>query len=189
MGFAPSKLDSSLFIWQGQNESVIILLYVDDLVIANADLEDVSHVKSQLVASFKMKDQGDLHYFLRIEVIHTLEGILINQRHYVLSMLFKFGMTDCKSVSTPLDRNVKIRQGSAPTCDATRFWNIVKILIYLTITRLDLIYPVDLVSQFMSQPMVEHLQCAQRPRYVSGTRLLYQNGVSKELFGTQMPIG
>ena len=41
-----------------------------------------------------MKDLGDLHYFLGIEVIHTPEGILFSQHHNVLSMLFKFGMTD-----------------------------------------------------------------------------------------------
>ena len=45
------------------------------------------------MASFDMKDLRDLHYFLEIEVIHTPKGILISQRHYVLSMLFKFGMT------------------------------------------------------------------------------------------------
>ena len=59
-----------------------------------------------------MKDLGDLHYFLGIEVIRTPEGILISQRHYVLSMLFKFGMADCKSISTPLDRTVKLRPDS-----------------------------------------------------------------------------
>ena len=66
-------------------------------------------MKLQLAASFDMKDQGDLHYFLGIEVIRTPEGILISQRHYVLRMLFKFGMADCKSVSTPLDRTVKLK--------------------------------------------------------------------------------
>ena len=87
---------------------VSILLYVDDLVITGVDLGEIDRVKLQLAASFDMKDLGDLHYFLGIEVICTPEGILINQRHYVLSMLFKFGMTDCKSVSTPLDRTVKL---------------------------------------------------------------------------------
>ena len=97
------------------------MLYVDDLVIANADQEEIDHVKSHLAASFDMKDLGDLHYFLGIEVIRTPEGILISQRNYVLSMLFKFGMTDCKYVATPLDRNVKFRPESGTTCDPKRF--------------------------------------------------------------------
>ena len=82
-----------------------------------------------------MKDLGDLHYFLGIEVIHTPEGILISQRHYVLSMLdFKFGMVDCKSISTPLDRTVKLRPDTGKVCDPRRFRQIVGSLIYLTIT-------------------------------------------------------
>ena len=101
MGFATSKSNSSLFIRQGQSGPISLLLYVDDLVITGTDLEKIGHVKSQLAASFDMKDLGDLHYFLGIEVISKPEGILINQQHYVLSMLFKFRMTECKSVSTP----------------------------------------------------------------------------------------
>ena len=56
-----------------------------------------------------MKDLRDLHYFLGIEVIRTPEGILLRKRHYVLNMLFKFGMDDFKPISTPLDRTVKLR--------------------------------------------------------------------------------
>ena len=108
MGFATSKSDSSLFIRKGRLDPVSILLYVDDLIITGADLVKIDRVTLQLAASFNMKDLGDLHYFLGIEVIRTPEGILISQRHYVLSMLFKFGMADIKSVSTPLDRTVKL---------------------------------------------------------------------------------
>ena len=68
-----------------------------------------------------MKELGNLHYFLRIKVIRTPEGILISQQHYVLSMLFKFRMADCKSVSTPLDRTVNLRTDSGKVCDPTRF--------------------------------------------------------------------
>ena len=105
---------------------------MDDLVIAGADLDEIGHVKILLVASFDMKDLGDLHYFLEIEVIRTPEGILISQRHYVLSMLFKFGMADYKSISTPLDRTVKLRPDSGKVCDPKRFRQIVGSLIYLT---------------------------------------------------------
>ena len=183
MGFAPSKSDSSLFAQPSQTGPISILLYVDDLVIADADLREICHMKSQLATSFDMKDLGDLHYFLEIEVINTPEGILSSQRHYVLSMLFKLGMIDCKSISTPLDKNMKLRRDSGEACDPTRFRQIVGSTIYLTITRSDLSYPVFLISQFMSQPKVEHLQCAQRIlRYVSGTKdraLLYQIGIAE----------
>ena len=86
MGFASSKSDSSLFFRTRQNGPISILLYVDDLVITGANLGEIRRVKSQLAASFDMKDLGDLHYFLGIEVIRTPESILISQRHYVLSM-------------------------------------------------------------------------------------------------------
>ena len=45
------------------------LLYVDDLVISGADLDEIIRVKCQLLATFEMKDLGDLHYFLGIEMI------------------------------------------------------------------------------------------------------------------------
>ena len=128
---------------------VSILLYVDDLVIVSADLEEIGRVKFQLAASFEMKDLGDLHYFLGIKVIHTPKGILISQRHYVLSMLFKFRMMNCKSVSTPLDRNVKLHLKSKTVCNSTWFQQIVGNLIYLTITQPDLYYLIGLISQFM----------------------------------------
>ena len=187
MGFAPSKSDSSLFVQTSQTRPISILLYVKDLVIVGADLGEIRRVKSQLVASFDMKDLWDLHYFLGIEVIRTPKGILISQRHYALSMLFKFGMAECKCISTPLDRNVKLRPDSGQACDATLFRQIVGSLIYLTITHPDLSYPLGLINQYMSQPKAEHLQCAQRIlHYVSGTKdraLLYQTGIVEQLVG------
>ena len=110
-----------MFIRKVQFGPGSILLDVNDLVITSADLGEIDRVKLQLAASLDMKDLGDLHYFLGIEVIRTLEGILISQRHYVLSMLFKFGMSDCKSVSTPLDRTIKLRPDTGKVCDPTRF--------------------------------------------------------------------
>ena len=71
-----------------------------------------------------MKDLRDLHYFLGIIVIRTPEGILISQRHYMLSMLFKFEMANHKSISTPLDRTVKLRPDSGKVCDPKRFRQI-----------------------------------------------------------------
>ena len=102
-------------------------------------------------------------------------------------MLFKFGMADCKPVSTPLDRTVKLRPDTGKVCNPTRFCQIVGSLIYLTITRPDLSYAVGVISQFMARPTEEHLQCVQRVlRYVSGTKdrgLLYRTGTAAQLVG------
>ena len=149
MGFVVLKSDSSLFIRKGPNGLVSILLYVDDLVVTCPDLAEISQVNTQLSNAFKMKDLGNLHYFLRIEVIHTTDGILLTQRHYVLNMLYKFRMTDCLSVSTPPDRNLKLRPDLGASCNKKRLRQVVGSLIYLMITRPDLSYLVSMISQFM----------------------------------------
>ena len=82
---------------------------------------------------------------------------------------------------------MKLHPDLGKPCNPTRFRQIVRSLIYLTMTRLDLRYPVGLIRKFMSQPKAEHLQCAQRIlRYVSGTKdrlLLYRTGIAKQLVG------
>ena len=114
-----------------------------------------------------MKDLHELHYFLGIEVIRTLVGILSSD--YVLNFLYKFGLTECKPVSTPLDRNLKIVADSGmAVCDLTKYRQLIGNLIYLTITRPDLSYSVGLLSQFMKNPRNLHLDYAKRIlRYVS----------------------
>ena len=78
---------------------------MDDLVIGSEELVDINKVKSLLSSKFKM-DMKVFHYFL---------GIMISQRHYILNLLFKFGMTTCKSVATPLDQNLKLDANSVTT--------------------------------------------------------------------------
>ena len=134
MGFAASKFNSSLFIRNGSEGPVSILLYIDDMVITGPDLDAINTTKSQLSKAFKMKDLGDLHYFLGIKVIHTPDDILLSQCHYVLNMLYKFGMMDCRPISTSLDRNLKLCLDSGAAYKETRFRPIVRSLIYLTIT-------------------------------------------------------
>ena len=93
-------------------------------------------------------------------------------------------MTECKSVATPLDRNLKLDANSGTkACEPTEYRQLIGSLIYLTITRPDLSYPVGLLSQFMQAPRDIHLDCAKRVlRYVSGTM---DCGI---LYKTAMPI-
>ena len=124
-----------------------------------------------LFGRFKTKDMKELQYFSGIEVVQTLDGIMLSQRHYILNLLYKFGMTQFKPITTPLDRNLKLDVESGTTkCEPTIYRQLVGSLIYLTITRPDLSYLVGLLSQFMQSPHDTHLDCVKRVlRYVSGT--------------------
>ena len=98
-----SKSDNSLYIRSDFESPIVIILYVDDLVIGGEHLVDINKVKYLLSGKFEMTDMKELHYFLGIEVIRTPSGIMISQRHYILNLLYKFRMTECKSMATTLD--------------------------------------------------------------------------------------
>ena len=161
---------------------------MDDLVIEGKDLSAISKVKLLLSGRSKMKDLHELHYFLGIKVIWTLVGIMISQRQYVLDLLYKFGMTECKLVSSSLDRNLKLDVDfGIAECKLTQYRQLIDNLIYLTVTQLDLSYSVDLLSQFIQNPQNLHLNCIKRIlRYVSTTmdyNIMYKSNMVIQLEG------
>ena len=153
------KYDNSLYVRNRQRGPLFIILYVDDLVIGGENLKDIEQVKTQLSGKFEMKDMNELHYFLGMKVIWTPNGILLTQRHYILNILFKFDMAKCKPISTPLDCNLKFHEDSDNVCEPTQYRKIIVSLIYLTINRPDLSYPIGLLSQFIQTRSDVHLNC------------------------------
>jgi hypothetical protein len=118
-----------------------------------------------------MKDLGTLSYFLGLEVTSSSNGYYLSQAKYASDLLSKAGLTDTKTVSTPLELNVKLNSTDGePLSDATLYQQLVGSLIYLTVTRPDLAYAVHLVSQFMFVPRSTHYAAVLRIlRYIKGT--------------------
>ena len=83
--------------------------------------------------------------------------MVISQRKYTLYILANTGMLDCKSVGTPMDLNVKLvpSQGE-PLQDPRRYRRLIGKLNYLAITRPDISFPVNVVSQFLQSPCDSH---------------------------------
>ena len=97
-------------------------------------------------------------------------------------------MAECKPVATSIDRNLKLDADSGTAaCESTQYQQLIESLIYLTITRPDLGYPVSLLSQFMQTSCDIHLDCAKRIlRYVSDTMdsgILYKEEIPIRLEG------
>jgi hypothetical protein len=104
-----------------------------------------------------MKDLSTFNYFLGLEVTSFSVGYYLSQAKYASNLLSKAGLTDSKTVSTPLEFNIKLNATDGePLPDATLYQQLVGSLIYLTVTRPDLAYAVHLVSQFMSAPRSIH---------------------------------
>ena len=86
-GFKSSVACSSLFIKSTGNSFTDLLVYVDDIVVASNDEQYVKDLKEFLNSQFKLKDLGNLRYFLGVEVATSNKGISINQRYYALQAL------------------------------------------------------------------------------------------------------
>ena len=89
------------------DEPIILLLYVNDLFLTRNE-KQIVECKKKLTEEFEMKDLGLMHYFLGLEVWQNLEGIFLNQGKYVVEILKIFDMLECKSMTTPMDTNLKL---------------------------------------------------------------------------------
>ena len=82
MGYTASPYDSALFLRLIDKGTILLLLYVDDMIITGDDLSDIQELKDFLNQRFEMKDLGHLGYFLGLEITHSTDGIYITQAKY-----------------------------------------------------------------------------------------------------------
>ncbi|KAF5468194.1 hypothetical protein F2P56_012368 [Juglans regia] len=147
-GFAQSRADYSLFTKRSGSSFLALLVYVDDIVVASNDPHGISALKAFLESKFKIKDLGTLKYFLDLEVARNSTGIQLCQRKYCLDILDDAGLTSCKPNSIPMDPKLKLTKDEGQLLhDPSEFRRLIGRLLYLTITRPDLSFSVNLLSQ------------------------------------------
>eukprot|EP00253_Pinus_taeda_P014191 PITA_14191 len=104
-----------------------------------------------------MKDLGEMHYCLGLEVWRDSSQTFLSQGKYAKSLLTKFKMEECKATFVPLQQNNKLQvNDGSKYADATLYKQLVGSIIYLTTTRPNLAYAVSVLSQFMTQPHENH---------------------------------
>jgi hypothetical protein len=145
----------SLFIYNRLGITIYMLIYVDDNIVASFSAEVVKALLKDLKDSFALKDLGDLHYFLGIEVKRPRDGLILSQGKYAPNFLRLTNRSSCKPVSTPLATNQKLlayTRDPLGSEDNTWYRSIIGALQYLTITRPDLAYAVNKVYQYLHAP-------------------------------------
>ncbi|XP_016164021.1 uncharacterized protein LOC107606473 [Arachis ipaensis] len=172
IGFVATKSDISVFIKEFSGLKTYVLVYVDDIIVTGESPEIVRDVIAKLNAKFALKDMGDLHYFLGIQVNKTCDGgLVLTQQKYIGEVLKKAGMVGCAPCHTPLPSTTKITAlGGSSFCDPQLYRSIIGSLQYLTITRPEICYSVNKLSQFVQAPLESHWRLVKRVlRYLNGT--------------------
>jgi len=166
LGFVASKSDSSLFIYRKRGIEIYMLIYVDDIILTSSSEDAVKVLLQVLKKDFALKDLGDLHYFLGIEVERKPSGdLLLTQKKYAKDILARVGMTKCKPISTPMSAEEKISQydgDSLGPADCTKYRSVVGALQYITLTRPDLAFAVNRVCQYLHSPTTVHWTTVKR---------------------------
>jgi histone deacetylase 1/2 len=148
LGFVTSKADTSLFMYHKSGLTMFMLIYVDDIIVTSSSNEAIAALLKDLGANFALKDLGDLHYFLGIEVKKTRNGIILTQEKYATDLLTRVGMQACKAAPTPLSSTEKLYANDGDPLgqeDVTRYISIVGALQYLTLGRPDIAFSVNKV--------------------------------------------
>lgn len=187
-GFFCSTTDPSLFVFHKGQDTILLLLYVDDILLTgNSDLL-LTQLITSLSSTFHMKDLGCIHYFLGIEAKHTPEELFLCQTKYAVDLLERANMKECKPISTPLPLKLSYSSDDEVYLDRPlEYRSLVGGLQYLTITRPDIAYATNMLCQKMQNPTVGDFNRLKRVlRYVKGTinlGLFLHSNSSLKLYG------
>ena len=189
-GFSRSSFDGCVYFRMFKEQKYMyLLLYVDDMLLACQDEEEINRVKKMLRTEFEMKDLGPARKILGIEIFRdrTKGSLFLSQKGYLEKVLERFRMQDSKPVITPMAQHFKLSVKDAPSTEQevnymerVPYSSVVGSLMYLMVcTRPDLAHAVSLVSRYLSNAGKNHWVAA---KWI----LRYLRGTTKEglLYGT-----
>ena len=181
-GYKRSEVDHCLYTKRAKDGSLLILiLYVDDMLIAGRQLVEISALKSKMAKAFDMKDMGEASHILgmRIQRDRSKKILYLSQTTYIDKVLQRFNMDRGKALSCPLPSYVKLSKHDCPVSDEDKaemnklpYASAVGSLMYAMIaTRPDIAFAVGVVSRYMSNPGKKHWEAVKGiMRYLKATK-------------------
>ena len=143
LGYTANPYDSATFLCRIDKCTILLLLYVDDMIITGDNHSSIQELKNFLSQQFEMRDLRHLSYFLGFEITHFIDGLYITQAKYASELLSRVGLTDNKNVDTPVELNVHLTpSGGKPLSNPSLYKQLVGNQVYLTVTRPNISYAV-----------------------------------------------
>jgi len=177
-GFWPANADPCLFIGTVVGVVCYLLVYVDDIIAASKSAAAVDAAKAGILKSFKARDMGSPSYFLCMHINRdTKKGVLqLRQRHYVVSLLERFGLTEDNPVRLPMGAGVRLqKEGDLLPDNAKVVYQEMHgaLLLLAMCTRPDITFAVGRLSRYAAAPTTAHLAAVRTVlRYLKGTKEL-----------------
>lgn len=141
MGTVPSDADPCVYLVGPAESRSFVIIYVDNILIISNDDSEMSKLKNHLKSKFDVRDLGDVKDCLGLEFTRSKKEITVRQRGYICDVLNRFGMFNCKPVSTPLEPGLKLVKEGVESgngqCE-TPYRELMGALMYLSVgTRPD----------------------------------------------------
>ena len=181
-GFTQSEADECMYFQRTQTKQLfVVLVFVDDMLLITLDHQAVAKLKAALRAQFTIHDLGSASQFLNIEILRDRPNrrILLRQSGYIATLLSDHEISEQMASSTPALPHIRLRHAAPddPTGDEVSvmhskpYRELVGSLMYLAQrTRPDILYAVQQVSQFQSQPTMDHWEAARHIlKYLCGS--------------------
>nr|GEW04951.1 hypothetical protein [Tanacetum cinerariifolium] len=142
-------------------------VYVDDIIFGSTNKELCKAFEKLMKDKFQMSSMGELTFFLGLQVKQKDDGIFISQDNYVAKILKKFGFTDVKSASTPIEtKKPLLKDPDGKDVDDHIYRSMIGSLMYLTSSRPDIMFVVCACARFQVTPKVSYLHAVFR--YLKG---------------------
>ncbi|WVZ51786.1 hypothetical protein U9M48_002896 [Paspalum notatum var. saurae] len=187
-GFVMGSVDKNLFLLSHGGDTLIVQIYVDDIIFGGSSHALVSSFAEQMSREFEMSLMGELQFFLGMQIKQGPEGTFVHQAKYTRGILKKFEMGDSKPMTTPMSTNTALdADEDGEAVDQKEFRGMIGSLLYLTATRPDIQFAVCLCARYQASPRTSHRQAVKRIfRYLKFTPelgLWYSSGSSPFLKG------
>ncbi|GJU67869.1 putative ribonuclease H-like domain-containing protein [Tanacetum coccineum] len=169
-GFQRGKIDKTLFIRRDKGDIMLVQVYVDDIIFGFTKKSLCTEFEKMMHKKFQMSSMGELTFFLGLQVKQKGDGIFISQDKYMTEILKKFGFTDVKTTSTPMEtQKPLLKDEDGEDVDVHLYRSMIGSLMYLTYSRPDIMFAVCACARYQVNPKVSHLHAVKRIfRYLKG---------------------
>ena len=101
-GFVKGKVDTTLFIKNVNHHTLLVQIYVDDIVFGSTNQNMCKEFSSMMQGEFEMSMMGRLNFFLGLQIKQLKHGIFVNQSKYCKDLIKKFEMESSKESAIPM---------------------------------------------------------------------------------------